>query len=612
MAGDETYSRLADELLRGYRDDPQAALRNPLMELSKQQFSGPFPTLDPLPPRHVLENYRRPAAVTEPVEKDLAGMLATPYAAGRTAGEFGTNAYEAMRYLDPAKAGAAGLSALELATMLGLPGVKGMPREVSPTGFYSQALEAAKNLQRKQGPAQGFLNDLSKAGVKKAEMEATGLDRLIATNPTLTKDQLVQHLTENRVPLQEAIYSNLGDRNGTVLGQDGYRQQGAKWADYALDPSNPTYRETVIHLPSATDNLRRRASQEQELVLAQMDALQTPAEQAGPEALRRLFENPEFQALDRRRKALEDARKNAVERSEVDFRAGHFSEPNVIAHARTSVQKDAQGRPVFLVDELQSDWGQKLRDGGARDEAKIAELKKRYASVRQGLPLGNIAKNALENANWDVAGASNAIQQVRKLNGIGKSEFKASDLDAALKELNKPSRTSREAISAGALAHAELRTAEASTPGHPLVNTTDQWTTTAMRKLLMDAVNAKAEGLAFTPGQLQVERYPGQKNPEGMRHAYDQMYPAMLESQLKRLDPQWPGRGETAIEYQPAGTVRRPGLEGEFSPAARSGAFSYFPLTPRIREEVAKGLPLFGAGAVAAPTLVDMLRQYDD
>ena len=122
MADDGTHSRLADELLRGYRDDPQAALRNPLMELSKQQFSGPFPTLDPLPPRHVFENYRRPGPITESVEKDLAGMLATPYAAGRTGGEFGANAYEAMRYLDPAKAGAAGLSALELATMLGLPG----------------------------------------------------------------------------------------------------------------------------------------------------------------------------------------------------------------------------------------------------------------------------------------------------------------------------------------------------------------------------------------------------------------------------------------------------------------------------------------------------------
>ena len=38
--------------------------------------------------------------------------------------------------------------------------------------------------------------------------------------------------------------------------------------------------------------------------------------------------------------------------------------------------------------------------------------------------------------------------------------------------------------------------------------------------------------------------------------------------------------------------------------------FHDFPFTPKIIEEVKKGLPYFSAGAVGTPKLLDMLKQY--
>ncbi len=228
------------------------------------------------------------------------------------------------------------------------------------------------------------------------------------------------------------------------------------------------------------------------------------------------------------------------------------------------------------------------------------------------------------------------------------------------------------------LVNAELRTAKATAPGHPLVNTTDQWTTTGIRRLLQQAAEADAAGIALTPGQLQNERFNLAKQVDGlmwlppdvghealfvrrrgsenwqhhalgeglekktledyvgkelaqrlreappsaderygphgwreipdlgeveiggggMRYAYDQMYPKKIAKELKRLDPDHPGYRQ---EYVRPHDLREPagGLGYEHP-------FHYFELTPRAKEEIRKGLPLFQQGIPVA----DLLRAY--
>jgi len=70
-------------------------------------------------------------------------------------------------------------------------------------GFYSQAFRAAEGLGMDKMTSQQAKRMMSKAGVKPDEMTWTGLNDLFAENDTVTKDQLIKHLDENRVQLQE-------------------------------------------------------------------------------------------------------------------------------------------------------------------------------------------------------------------------------------------------------------------------------------------------------------------------------------------------------------------------------------------------------------------------
>jgi hypothetical protein len=85
---------------------------------------------------------------------------------------------------------------------------------------------------------------------------------------------------------------------------------------------------------------------------------------------------------------------------------------------------------------------------------------------------------------------------------------------------------------------------------------------------------------------------------EGMRYAYDTMYPKMLEKMLRKMDPQHPGRGTVELrphDWDEANGGRKDYL-GTQEGAAYASPFHYFALTPTVKEAIAKGLPLFGRG----------------
>jgi len=76
--------------------------------------------------------------------------------------------------------------------------------QVSELGFYSAAEQAAMNLARNKGTGQSFLNDLMKApDVKKDELVWTGLDDFLANKPNVTKQEVQDYLSGNRVDVQE-------------------------------------------------------------------------------------------------------------------------------------------------------------------------------------------------------------------------------------------------------------------------------------------------------------------------------------------------------------------------------------------------------------------------
>ncbi len=438
-------------------------------------------------------------------------------------------------------------------------------RELDRLGFYSKALEAAKALRQAKGTPEQMRAMLRTAGVKEAEIAAVGLDEFLADKTSVTKDEIVRFLDENRVEVREVSYDNnstrwnVVDETGELLQSFPDREAAqryvanhpdgdmfslepgeskAKWSSYSIDPSNPTYRETVIHLADPTSNTFRLSSEALDRIdlrLRELDARASGFDGQGlPET-----EQAEYRELTAQRRAHA---KNFDRSERSVFRSGHWSEPNVIAHARTSLQKTADGKTVFLVDELQSDWGQKLRDGGVRDEAKIARLETELAQAHEALEAKNMdlydfrVQNRVE---LDEALKEAAGYNQKSYGPRDDLEIMASYAPPQIGEQAKKLAEEQKAIADKVrLLEAEVHTEKAATPGHPLVNTTDQWTTTAFRRLIRQAVEAGADYIALTPGKVQNERFS-------------------LEQHVRQLHYKKLGDGSYDISILPRDTTRR-------------------------------------------------------
>ena len=403
-------------------------------------------------------------------------------------------------------------------------------RNIDHLGYYSGALESAKNLKQAKGTPEQMLAQLKAGGAKQAELDATNFGAFLDGKNSITRDEIVSFLDKNRVGVKEVerrsdrpvpldlealenvtqMYHGYGYRDASQETQRLMRQElgmedlsETKWSAHSLDPSNPTYMETVLHLPGTE---RRPGSQRW---------------------------------------------------SDNDFQSGHFPEPNIVGHMMTSMTKH-EGRPVFTIDQIQSDWGQKLRDGGVRDEKKIAELKAKIAP----LEAARIEAQKAVNLAYDKVKASNKNNP--DSNSWDWTEYTEAKSRAVSRELS--------------LLEAELRTAEATPPGHPLVNTTDQWTNTTLRRALRQAAEADAEYVAVPSGKTVLSYNPG--DTHGMEGFYNGIVPKNLGNILKKLDH--------STQYSRVDKLDTPsnGMAGD--------GFSLFSLTPEVREKIKRdGLPLF-------------------
>lgn len=393
-------------------------------------------------------------------------------------------------------------------------------RPTDSLGFYSKLDEVLGQFK----PTDTVTSQtLAQRGVKQSELQARGLGNAFENGGAKVGDLL--EAASDPLKLNEVNGYSEAKWSAPQWTPSG-PVASAKYSSYSLDKgSNPTYRESVLHLPEHGS--------------------------AGAP----------------------------------NFSGGHWSEPNVIAHMRTSMQKDAQGRPVFHVDELQSDWGQKLRDGGVRDDAKISDLRERLNKI------GGSSRDITDTPVW--GRADRFLRRIGEggdvpYNEISNSLRRVAEDKAYNDFSNHPRIRDRASnisyqfdaeASKRNLLKSEIKTAEASTPGHPLVNTSDQWQTTAFRRLMRQAVDADAHGIAIPSGNT-VHGYGmgtegGSASQSGVQYAYDKMYPGALGKELAKLDP------SIKRQMQPMA-----GHEGK-------GPASYFELTDAARAKIREGLPLF-------------------
>ena len=455
------------------------------------------------------------------------------------------------------------------------------PRAIDPLGFYSHAVESAHALPQAKGTPEQMLAQLKNAGVKDAEIEATGLRGFLADKPFVSRDEITKHLEGNRVGLNEVNYGGGDGKPWDAYSDPGRRSRAeaerpvangvagpSKWQPYSLDPSNPTYRETVLHLPGG----ERVRDQPSFKTLPSGEVEWTYPNGQGGVAATEAIARDEAAALSSAIK---------LRRNPKDFQSGHFPEPNIVGHTMTSMTSH-EGKPVHTIDQIQSDWGQKLRDGGARDEAKIAELKSRVdasrSSIKESIPQ-NIRSLA---GNYEIV--------VGQRDAMGRPIDPAPRVKSVIEDIKRRGgiNTVRDALAKEdqlRMLEAELATATSSAPGHPLVNTTDQWLRPTLHKSLMQAIDANADHIAIPSGKTVLSYNPG--NEHGMGEFYDKIVPKNLHNILKKIDKNTPGP-QRVEKLQTPGK----GLAGD--------GFTLFPLTDEVKTSVRQnGLPLFSSAAAA-------------
>lgn len=574
---------------------------------------------------------------------------------------------------------------------------RSMRRDLDGLGYYSKALRAANELKQAKGTPEQMLAQLKSAGVKQAEIDATGLTEFLGGKAAVTKDEIIRHLTENKTRINETEYSaNSGwsdelerlttfvparqsyskaldndrivekmrrfaeeqgegdsfllllDGDGNESGwkliegevpvwsdSDGYgfiltaptgkvfagfehgsveefasaaevvrewKERAAdtasemrleddfnnnqspgqytKWSDYSLDPSNPSYRETVLHLPVIEQN------QQWISLSKQIEDIGTRQTELGKQfytadsARRAELDRLNDELIDQKT-ALADQRYELEKRlRDEQFNSGHFPEPNIVGHMMTSMVKH-EGRPVYLIDQIQSDWGQKLRDGGVRDEAKIAQLQSDLRASEEAMTTA-----------W-----SEAYSQ-----GIEFPSGKVDDVEQVWllpREVQQRFPKIIEASNATKLLRAELKTARESASGHPLVNTTDQWTTTTLRRAIRQAAEADADYIAIPSGDTVLSYNPG--DTEGMRGFYDKIVPKNLRNILEKIDKASPA----PLRVNQLETPTQ-GMKGE--------GFTVFPLTDKVKASVRdEGQPMFALsdGGSLQSIATDLARDLD-
>jgi hypothetical protein len=156
----------------------------------------------------------------------------------------------------------------------------------------------------------------------------------------------------------------------------------------------------------------------------------------------------------------------AQQRVGQDFKSSHFDEPNILVHLRMNTRTDADGNKVLFLEEVQSDWGQKGKKEGFKEDA----------SQKEKDDLTFAIKRTVEEQNKNEKGSYN----------YNRLEETANNLRKRLRDLQDK---------------------ESKTPTAPFVMDTNAWTKLGLKVALKEAVKQGADKIAWTTGEQQNERY---------------------------------------------------------------------------------------------------------
>jgi len=370
------------------------------------------------------------------------GAGITPYV-GRLAGALGKmpqekmTAEQAQGYLRKAPVGK------EEVEWTGVRGLLEEGRPVTRTGLLEQV---------KAQPLE--LRDVRKGAVESTPLtskEAARLDELTGKRVADSLDGLT--------PGEQVEYMHLARRGSPGM-------TDTKFSEWQL-PGGKNYQETLITMP------KRTPSSEYGEFLEKMEKQygeNYPVNMTGQEAR-------ELSRLSADHKAVRDRQAN------LDFTAGHYDEPNVLAHARHNERTLSNGDKTLFIEEIQSDWHQKGRKSGYKGDYSVLENKIKDAARKSGADMNEVG--------W-------AIDQLKKEPLLSKNPDAERAWDVVSMAADEP-------ISMGKLdlnAFHDIK--DYGVPDAPFKK---NWHDLTFRRMAHEAAKRDMDTISWTPGQVQADRY---------------------------------------------------------------------------------------------------------
>lgn len=250
-------------------------------------------------------------------------------------------------------------------------------------------------------------------------------------------------------------------RSDDVKKDDGLIQEPTKFAYHQL-PGGSNYREVLLTLP-ADQKLPEGWTVRNDLEYGWI------VESKGGEVIQGFTKD---EAIANARQRLLNNRQGMGD----VFKSPHFDEPNILAHVRMNDRTTTDGKHVLFLEEVQSDWHQKGREKGYRSEKEKLNIE----SIRKQ-PDGKwtVVVNGQESSGWNGSNESSVREQI--IDGWN-------------------------------------RTGLSAVPNAPFKKT---WHELALKRMLRYAVDNGYDGIAWTTGEQQAERYDLSKQVSDVEYRPD-------------------------------------------------------------------------------------------
>jgi hypothetical protein len=339
------------------------------------------------------------------------------------------------------------------------------------------------------------------------------------------------------------------------------------------------------------------------------------------------------------------------------YKSSHFDEPNILAHIRVNDRVDADGKKMLLVEEIQSDWHQAGREKGYKGQTRsIQQIDKDIDSVVNELrSKPNVNYSPVEE-DWakypEITSKYEALSSERNLaskqnpDAVPDAPFKDTWYQLALKRIMKYAADN-------GYERVGLTTGEQQAKRYDLSKQVDelQYKKNADGTYQLSAqANGRGNMLGESIPENKLSDYVGKEvatkiaensgrelnlgannqpkdmwkglsgidlkvGGEGMKKYYDEIYPKFLEKYGKKWDA---GVGETKIitednAWNMAEQIKQRGISDaqwralseedklklwkdiKQSVGRKQEPIRYIDITPKMKESVGKGQPLFTA-----------------